>query len=209
MDPIPVGDHTVAMPEWGGSSDLPRLLARLLAVAHPLMGAGACSVALVEPGRVLRFVAASGTGATQILGQSIPTDRGVAGWAVTTGQAISVGDVETDARFARDFAESTGYLPRHITAVPITRDEATIGVVEVLDGDHALLSSASGSAGLHALVAAAADLVGSFAGTSTASPVHRAAVDALARLDDADPELAAQLSAVVQALAGGRGVRRR
>jgi len=209
MEPTPVGDHAYAMRDWEGSEDLPRLVARLLGTVGPLLGAAACSVALVEGGRMLRFVAANGSGAADIVGQSMPTDRGVAGWAVTTGQAISVGDVESDARFDRDLAESTGYVPRHITAVPIMNDDTTVGVLEVLDGDHTLLTSAAGTAALHGLVASTADLIGSLGQTSAASPARRTAIDALARLDDADPELVEHLAAVIQALSGGRGGYRR
>jgi len=208
MDPTRVGDASFATSEWGGAPDLPRLLARLLGTVGPLLGAAACSVALTEGARTLRFVAATGAGAADIVGQTMPTDRGVAGWAVTTGQAISVGDVESDARFHRDLAESTGYVPQHITAVPIMNEDTTVGVLEVLDGDRTLLTSAAGTAALHGMVATAADLIGSL-GQTSASSAQRATVDALVRLDDADPDLVEHLNEVIQALAGGRGGHRR
>lgn len=208
MDPTQVGDDAFATTEWGDAPDLPRLLARLLAMVGPLLGAAACSVALAEGARTLRFVAAAGAGAADIVGQTMPTDRGVAGWAVTTGQAISVGDVESDARFHRDLAESTGYVPQHITAVPIMDEDSTIGVLEVLDADRALLTSAAGTAALHGMAATAADLIGSL-GQATSSPARQATMDALARLDDADPDLVEHLDEVIQALSGGRGGYRR
>jgi GAF domain-containing protein len=41
--------------------------------------------------------------------------------------------VDSDARFDRDAAARTGYVPRSILAVPLTDDEGTLGVMEVLD----------------------------------------------------------------------------
>ncbi len=209
MEPTRVSDDTFATPEWAAAPDLPPLVARLLGTVGPLLGAAACSVALVERGRALRFIAATGKGARDIVGQSMPTDRGVAGWAVTTGQAISVGDVESDARFHRDLAESTGYVPRQITAVPIMGDDDAMGVLEVLDGDHAQMTSPAGTAALHGLVATTADLIATLGTGSSNSASQRSLTEALARLDDADPDLVEHLSAVIQALSGGRGGYRR
>ena len=100
-----------------------------------LFGAAACSCALAtETGDALRFVAADGAGAGAIVGVEIPVSRGIAGWAAMTGQPIAVADVEKDARFARDVAESTEYVPSTILAVPVMSEEGEVsGVIEVLD----------------------------------------------------------------------------
>jgi GAF domain-containing protein len=97
--------------------------------------AAACSCALVtDAGDALVFVAADGEGAAAIVGVSIPVSKGVAGWAAMTGQPIAVRDVQTDARFAREVAESTRYVPDRILAVPLmTPDGEVSGVMEVLD----------------------------------------------------------------------------
>jgi len=50
-----------------------------------------------------------------------------------TGQPIAVSDVQRDARFNRDFAEATGYVPHSILATPLLSGERVIGVMEVLD----------------------------------------------------------------------------
>lgn len=100
-----------------------------------LFGAAACSCALVDDiGESLRFLAADGVGAEAIVGVSIPVSRGIAGWAAMTGEPIAVADVESDARFARDIAESTAYVPRTILATPIMSARGEVsGVIEVLD----------------------------------------------------------------------------
>ncbi len=110
-------------------------LDRSVAAVHGLFGAAACSCALVsDDGSSLRFVAAHGQGAAEIVGVTIPVGRGIAGWAAMSGQSIVVQDVATDARFARDVAESTRYVPSTILAAPMFDLEGeTTGVVSVLD----------------------------------------------------------------------------
>jgi len=49
------------------------------------------------------------------------------------GQPIEIADVTRDPRFARDVAESTGYVPRAILAMPLETDRAMLGVIEDLD----------------------------------------------------------------------------
>src|SRR5215467_7511780 len=88
------------------------VLGSCVQATRSLFGAAACSVALVEAdGETLVFVASDGAGADEIVGVRIPVSRGIAGWAAMSGQPIAVRDVQTDARFARDVAESTHYVP--------------------------------------------------------------------------------------------------
>ena len=100
-----------------------------------LFDAAACSVALVDDdGAELAFVAADGAGAAEIVGQTVPVGRGIAGWAAMSGQPIAVSDVQADPRFARDVAESTAYIPRAILAAPLMGgDGDVLGVLSVLD----------------------------------------------------------------------------
>jgi len=110
-------------------------LGRSVEAVRRLFAAAACSVALVdEEGETLRFVASDGAGAEAIVGVTIPVSRGIAGWAAMSGQPISVRDVQTDARFARDVAESTNYVPSSILAAPMMTTEGEVmGVTSVLD----------------------------------------------------------------------------
>ena len=52
----------------------------------------------------------------------------------STGQPLAVNDVSVDPRFDRATAETTGYVPRAILAVPVFDETGSIGVLEVLDG---------------------------------------------------------------------------
>jgi signal transduction protein with GAF and PtsI domain len=112
-------------------------LGRCVEATRALFGAAACSVALVDAdGATLQFVASDGAGAEEIVGVSIPVSRGIAGWAAMSGQPIAVRDVQTDARFARDVAESTRYVPTAIYAAPMLDAEGEVlGVTSVLDPD--------------------------------------------------------------------------
>jgi GAF domain-containing protein len=99
-----------------------------------LFDAEAASIALHDPAAdtlVIRVAAgASGEGA---VGLAFPASEGIAGYVFTTGQPIVVSDTSSDPRFDRSTAESTGYVPRSILAVPLLDDSGTIGVLEVLD----------------------------------------------------------------------------
>ncbi len=112
-----------------------RDLTRSVAAVRSLFGAAACSCALVDAdGSTLTFVAADGEGAAEILGVDLPVGRGIAGWAVMSGQPIAVRDVQADPRFARDIAESTNYVPTSVLAAPLfDKHGEALGVLEVLD----------------------------------------------------------------------------
>ena len=117
------------------ASGVDAVLGRCVEATRTLFGAAACSIALVDgDGSALAFVASDGAGAEEIVGVTIPVSRGIAGWAAMSGQPIAVRDVQSDARFARDVAESTNYVPTAIYAAPmIDSDGEVLGVVSVLD----------------------------------------------------------------------------
>jgi GAF domain-containing protein len=99
-----------------------------------LFRAHAASIALYDPAtNRLVFRVAAGEQGSGVLGLSITTDQGLAGYVFSTGQAIAISDVKSDARFGRAFAERTGYVPTSIVAVPLVDEESTIGVLQVLD----------------------------------------------------------------------------
>jgi GAF domain-containing protein len=114
------------------------LLASLTELGRRMFGAAACSLAVLDADEEhLVFRSASGVGAEEVVGLRLPASRGIAGWVVSSGQPIAVHDVRSDPRFARDVAESTGYVPRSILAAPMIASGEAIGVVEVLDAAQA------------------------------------------------------------------------
>lgn len=114
------------------------LLQSVVEVARNAFGAAASSVFLVDSATGdLVFEAVSGEGEDHLIGRHFPGGTGIAGWVATCGQPLLVDDVADAAQFARDAAESTGYVPRSIMAAPLIRNGECIGVLEVLDrGSH-------------------------------------------------------------------------
>jgi GAF domain-containing protein len=99
-----------------------------------LFDAEAASIALYEPAtEQLVFRVAAGDRGQGVVGLAIGSSEGIAGYVFSTGQPIALSDVARDARFGREAAESTGYVPRSIVAVPLLDDDGSVGVLEVLD----------------------------------------------------------------------------
>jgi GAF domain-containing protein len=116
-----------------GSDDLLRSLTE---TARRLFGAAACSLALLsEDESELVYTTAAGEGADDVTGMRIPATQGIAGLVVQSGQPIAISDLGNDARFARDVAEQTGYVPNAILAVPVATPRRTLGVLSLLDRD--------------------------------------------------------------------------
>ena len=61
--------------------------------------------------------------------------KGIAGWALASGQSITISDAPSDPRFAADVAAKTGYTPRSVFAIPLESDAGTMGVMEILDAE--------------------------------------------------------------------------
>jgi GAF domain-containing protein len=110
------------------------LLRSIVDVARAIFGAKASSIFLLdEETDELVFEAISGEGSETLVGSRFPSSTGVAGWVLVTRQPLVLDDVTRDNRFARDAAESTGYVPRSLMAVPLLHEERALGVLEVLD----------------------------------------------------------------------------
>ena len=110
------------------------LLTSILATATVVLDAQAASVAVHDPvADHLVFLASAGPAGGDVVGLRMDPAAGIAGYAFTTGQQLAIADVTTDPRFDRTIADATGYVPASILATPLTDDDGTIGVLEVLD----------------------------------------------------------------------------
>jgi GAF domain-containing protein len=110
------------------------LLQSIVDVARAIFGAKASSVFLLdEAADELVFEAVSGEGEAELVGMRFPSSTGIAGWVLVTRQPIVIDDLQQDPRFAKQAAESTGYVPHGLMAVPLLLDERVLGVLEVLD----------------------------------------------------------------------------
>src|SRR5262245_29017758 len=118
----------------GAEESYRTLLRSTVEVARAIFHAKAASVFLLdEEADELVFEAVAGEGADTLVGQRFPADTGVAGWVLVTQQPLVVEDLTKDTRFSREAAESTGFVPRGLMAVPLLADEKALGVLEVLD----------------------------------------------------------------------------
>jgi GAF domain-containing protein len=110
------------------------LLQATVEVARAIYGAKAASVFLLdEDTEELVFEAVAGEGEGELIGMRFPADTGIAGWVLTTRQPLIVDDLSADTRWSRTAAESTGYVPKSMMAVPLLVEERALGVLNVLD----------------------------------------------------------------------------
>lgn len=110
------------------------LLRSIVEVARAIFRARASSIWLFdEETDELVFAAVANPDEQSLLGMRIPSSTGIAGWVLSSRTPIVIEDLANDARFARDVAEQTGYVPQGLMAVPLLHDERALGVLQVLD----------------------------------------------------------------------------
>lgn len=110
------------------------LLGAITNTARAIFRAKAASVFLYhEDTDELVFESVSGEGEEGLIGRRFPSGTGIAGFVLVTNQALVLDDVTSDPRFSQQAAESTGYVPHAIMAVPLLYEERAVGVLEVLD----------------------------------------------------------------------------
>jgi GAF domain-containing protein len=118
----------------GSQESFQTLLQSVVEVARAIFSAEASSIFLLdEESDELVFEAIAGHGAETLLGQRFPSSTGIAGWVLVTRQPLVIEDVTEDPRFAKGVAETTGYVPKGLMAVPLLHEERALGVLEVLD----------------------------------------------------------------------------
>jgi GAF domain-containing protein len=124
----------VAAGVLGSDEAFRSLLQATVETARGIFRAKASSVFLLDEERdELVFEAVAGEGSATLVGKRFPADTGVAGWVLVTRQPLVVDDLTADTRFSREAAESTGYVPRGLMAVPLLDEDSALGVLEVLD----------------------------------------------------------------------------
>ena len=124
----------VAAGALGAEEAYRELLQAIVEVARAIFSAKASSVFLHDEATdELVFEAVAGEGAGELVGKRFPSSTGIAGWVLVTRQPLVVDELEHDPRFAREAAESTGYVPKGLMAVPLLHEDRALGVLNVLD----------------------------------------------------------------------------
>lgn len=163
-----------------------------------LLGAVACSIAVVDNHQeTLVFLAATGPGADRVVSSSMPLSKGIAGWVVASGQALTISDTKQDTRFADDIATSTGYVPTSILAVPLQTADDVLGVLEVLDAE---VEPDASTSRLLELLARQATLT--LQTMAVFDNLGTALLQALGKAADGDRDLGVALDAVAAQLRG-------
>jgi GAF domain-containing protein len=125
---------SAAVVNWRREQDT--LIQSVVEVARAIFNAAASSIFLLdESTNELVFEAVAGEGASILPGRRFSATKGIAGWVLTSNEPIMVSDVSANNSFARDVAESTGYVPHSLMAAPLLSDDRALGVLEVLDYD--------------------------------------------------------------------------
>jgi GAF domain-containing protein len=110
------------------------LLQSIVSVARAIFKAKASSVLLLDEATdELVFEAAADEASGSLVGRRFPSSTGIAGFVLVSRQPLVIEDVLADPRFSRETAESTGFVPKGLMAVPLLHEERTLGVLEVLD----------------------------------------------------------------------------
>lgn len=115
-----------------GNLDLDDLLRSIQRSTPEVMGAARCTIMLYdEQTGELTFEARHADGTTYTVG--FPSDRGIAGWVFTNGEAQIVNDVEQDERFYGAVQRQTDFLTHSLICTPLKTHRRTVGVMQVLN----------------------------------------------------------------------------
>jgi GAF domain-containing protein len=124
----------VAAGVLGSEDQFRALLQSIVDVARAIFKAKASSILLLdEEADELVFEAAADEASEALIGKRFPSSTGIAGFVLVSRQPLVIEDVLTDPRFSRETAESTGFVPKGLMAVPLLHEERVLGVLEVLD----------------------------------------------------------------------------
>jgi putative methionine-R-sulfoxide reductase with GAF domain len=108
------------------------ILDKIMDYSLSMTGSDAGSILLIEDNN-LAFKVAKGQMASDIIGKTIPKDKGIAGWIVENGQPVRIADVKKDERFNPDIDTLTGYETKSVLCVPLMMRTGVIGVLELLN----------------------------------------------------------------------------
>lgn len=124
----------VAAGVLGSEQQFRALLQSIVDVARAIFRAKASSILLLDEGTdELVFEAAADEEAEALIGRRFPSSTGIAGFVLVSRQPLVIDDVLADPRFSKETAESTGFVPKGLMAVPLLHEERALGVLEVLD----------------------------------------------------------------------------
>ena len=116
-------------------TDYGELLRAILNVARRVIQAEAASLFLVDAESGNLELAIATQGDTDFVQQklSVPRGKGIVGWVFEHGEPLLIPEAYADDRFYKEADRQTGFVTRSIICAPLMRDDAIIGVLQVLN----------------------------------------------------------------------------
>ncbi len=108
-------------------------IVNLLQVTSRSLGAEGASVLLPEESGGLKFVWACGRVSDSLVGVTVPSGKGIAGFVFTTGQPMAVSDAGLETSFYSEVDKNTGFSTHSILATPLSFEGDIIGVLEYVN----------------------------------------------------------------------------
>jgi len=127
--------HLKEISSWVSSvQDLDKLLELIIGSAARVMQAKAASLLLVDrKTSTLFFQVATGEKRKEVKEYRIKLGQGIAGHVAQSGQSLLIPDVRKDPRWFKEISESIRFETQSIACVPLKREEAIIGVMQIID----------------------------------------------------------------------------
>lgn len=130
-----------ASPQFPLELSLAENLLEVLRRANSFVPSAAGSILLDNPAEkrddrrqnVLTFIATFGDKAEELIGQTIPADRGIAGRVYLTGQAYATPQARADRFFYRAVDDRTSYRTESLIAIPVRIEQEVCGVLELIN----------------------------------------------------------------------------
>jgi signal transduction histidine kinase len=117
--------------EFSSSLELDRVIDSIMSRVREVLICEASSVILWDEIKdSLVFYAASGAGAKDVKGLSIPRGKGVAGWVFDNQEAVIVENTQDDSRFYPEIDKITGMQTASLICVPIKKKNRMLGIIE-------------------------------------------------------------------------------
>jgi signal transduction histidine kinase len=114
--------------------DLNTLLRYIIETATDLTQTEAASILLIDQktGR-LRFAASTNIKRSELEDLPVPMENSIAGWILTSGKAMTIGDVQRFPHFYEGIDQHTRFHTRSLLGVPLDVRGRKIGVLEVVN----------------------------------------------------------------------------
>lgn len=108
------------------------LLEKVLGSALSMTNSDAGAILLIDGGKLV-YKVVKGEKPENLIGTTVETGKGIAGWVAETGTAARVADVTKDDRFSPEVDAGPGREAHSVLCVPLKTTSGILGVLELLN----------------------------------------------------------------------------